>query len=123
MRFQLGTGLIRPTQIVFVPMLFLTPAAAVPLLVTLGGVLGELPDLLRRRAHPERLAVVVADGWYAIGPAIAVALLDQQTTLAVLARSPSSPSSRATWRLVARVSTSAPASSPPSCCRCSRSST
>jgi len=83
-RFQLGTGLIRPTQIVFVPMLFLTPAAAVPLLVTLGGVLGELPDLLRRRAHPERLAVVVADGWYAIGPAIAVALLDQQTTLAVL---------------------------------------
>ena len=55
-RFQLGTGLIRPTQIVFVPMLFLTPAAAVPLLVTLGGVLGELPDLLRRRAHPERLA-------------------------------------------------------------------
>ena len=59
-RFQLGTGLIRPTQIVFVPMLFLTPAAAVPLLVTLGGVLGELPDLLRRRAHPERLAVVIA---------------------------------------------------------------
>ena len=83
-RFQLGTGLIRPTQIVFVPMLFLTPAAAVPLLVTLGGVLGELPDLLRRRAHPERLAVVIADGWYAIGPALAVALLDQQTTLAVL---------------------------------------
>ena len=35
--------------------LFLTPAAAVPLLVTLGGVLGELPDLLRKLAHPERL--------------------------------------------------------------------
>jgi hypothetical protein len=27
-RFQLGPGLIRPTQLVFVPMLFLTPAAA-----------------------------------------------------------------------------------------------
>jgi serine phosphatase RsbU (regulator of sigma subunit) len=84
-RFQLGPGLIRPTQIVFVPMLFLTPAAAVPLLVTLGGVLGELPDLLRRRAHPERLAVVIADGWYAVAPALVVALLDQELTLVVLA--------------------------------------
>ena len=54
-RFPLGPGLIRPTQLVFVPMLFLTPAAAVPLLVALGSMLGELPDLLRRRAHPERL--------------------------------------------------------------------
>src|SRR5262245_14729193 len=26
-RFQLGPGLIRPTEVVFVPMLFLTPAA------------------------------------------------------------------------------------------------
>ncbi|MDA0179497.1 SpoIIE family protein phosphatase [Solirubrobacter phytolaccae] len=83
-RFQLGTGLIRPTQVVFVPMLFLTPAAAVPLLVTLGAVLGELPDLLRKRAHPERLAVVVADGWYAIGPALVVVAIGEPT-LAVLA--------------------------------------
>ena len=44
-RFQLGPGLIRPTQLVFVPMLFLTPAAAVPLLVALGSILGELPEL------------------------------------------------------------------------------
>ena len=72
-RFQLGPGLIRPTQLVFVPMLFLTPAAAVPLLVALGAVLGELPDLARRRAHPERLLVIVADGWYAVGPALIIA--------------------------------------------------
>src|SRR5690349_2143193 len=83
-RFPLGTGLIRPTEVVFVPMLFLTPAEAVPLLVTLGAVLGELPDLLRRRAHPERLAVVIADGWYAVPPAIVVALLGEPT-LGVLA--------------------------------------
>jgi PAS domain-containing protein len=56
----------------------------VPLLVTLGAVIGELPDLLRKRAHPERLAVVVADGWYAIPPALVVALTGD-LTLAVLA--------------------------------------
>ena len=69
-RFPLGPGLIRPTQIVFVPMLFLTPAAAVPALVVIGSLIGELPDLLRRHAHPERLLVTIADGWYAVGPAI-----------------------------------------------------
>ena len=74
-RFQLGPGLIRPTQLVFVPMLLLTPAAAVPLLVAVGALLGELPDLVRRRAHPERLLVIVADGWYAVGPALVIAAL------------------------------------------------
>ena len=74
-RFPLGPGLIRPTQIVFVPMLFLTPAAAVPALVVAGSLIGELPDLLRRRAHPERALVAVADGWYAVGPAIVIAVL------------------------------------------------
>jgi serine phosphatase RsbU (regulator of sigma subunit) len=74
-RFQLGPGLIRPTEVVFVPMLFLTPPAAVPVLVALGAILGELPELLRRRAHPERIALIVADGWYAIGPALVIAAL------------------------------------------------
>jgi hypothetical protein len=74
-RFPLGPGLIRPSQIVFVPLLFLTPAAAVPLLVALGSVLGDLPELIRRRAHPERLAVIIADGWYAVGPALVIAAL------------------------------------------------
>src|SRR4051794_4597786 len=39
-RFQLGTGLIRPTEVVFVPMLFLTPPLLVPLLVALGSIIG-----------------------------------------------------------------------------------
>ncbi|HET6548194.1 MAG TPA: SpoIIE family protein phosphatase [Solirubrobacter sp.] len=72
-RFQLGPGLIRPTEIVFVPMLFLAPPAAAPALVALGAVIGELPDLARRSAHPERLAVVLADGWYSVGPAVLIA--------------------------------------------------
>src|SRR3954468_4269785 len=75
-RFQFGTGLIRPTQLVFVPMVFLTPAPWVPALVGAGALLGELPDVLSRRAHPERLLVCVADGWYAFGPALVVVGLD-----------------------------------------------
>jgi serine phosphatase RsbU (regulator of sigma subunit) len=71
-RFQLGPGLIRPTEVVFVPMLFLTPAAAVPALVALGSLLGELPELARHRAHPERILVILSDGWYAVGPALVI---------------------------------------------------
>ena len=73
-RFQLGPGLIRPTQLVFVPLLMLTPAPWVPLLVGVGSLLGELPDVARRTAHPERLLVSVADGWYSFGPALVVGL-------------------------------------------------
>ena len=43
--------------------------------MALGSVLGELPELTRRRAHPERLLVIIADGWYAVGPALIIAAL------------------------------------------------
>ena len=84
-RFQLGPGLIRPTEVVFVPMLFLTPAAAVPVLVALGSLLGELPELLRRRAHPERVSVILSDGWYAVGPALVIAAFDPPSAQAATA--------------------------------------
>src|SRR4051794_16769473 len=74
-RFPLGPGLIRPTQLVFVPMVFLTPAPWVPALVALGSVLGELPEITRRSAHSERLLVIVADSWYAVGPALVIGAL------------------------------------------------
>ena len=72
-RFRFGPGLLRPTQLVFIPLAFLSPAAWVPGLVALGSVLGELPELVRRRARPERVLVVVADGWYSVGPALVIA--------------------------------------------------
>jgi GAF domain-containing protein len=74
-RFQVGPGLVRPTQLVLVPMLFLLPALTVPLLVAAGLVLSELPEIVRRRAHSERALVAVADSWHAVGPAIVVSLL------------------------------------------------
>jgi PAS domain-containing protein len=83
-RFPLGPGLIRPTEIVFIPMLFLTPAEAVPALVAIGALLGDTPEIIRHRAHAERLAVVVADGWYSVGPALVVAALGSEPTYGVL---------------------------------------
>src|SRR4051794_29347713 len=73
-RFQLGPGLVRPTELVLVPMLFLLPAPAVPALVALAGVLSELPEIISRRAHPERALVAVADAWHTVGPALVVTL-------------------------------------------------
>jgi serine phosphatase RsbU (regulator of sigma subunit)/PAS domain-containing protein len=78
-RFELGPGLIRPTELVFVPMVFVMPGAWVPVLVALGSLLGELPDIARRRAHPERLLVVLSDAWYAIGPALVVVVVARVT--------------------------------------------
>src|SRR4051794_32316915 len=74
-RFQVGPGLVRPTQLVLIPMLFLLPPLAVPLLVAAGSLLSELPAIVRRTAHPERVLVTLADSWYAIGPALVLGLL------------------------------------------------
>jgi PAS domain-containing protein len=72
-RFQLGPGLQRPTQLVFVPLVFLTPAPWVPALVGLGSILGDLPEIVRGKAHTERLVVTLSDAWYAVGPALVIA--------------------------------------------------
>jgi rsbT co-antagonist protein RsbR len=74
--FQLGPGLVGATQLAFVPMVFLLPPLAVPALVAAGAVLAVLPEIVSRRAHPERAVVAIADCWYAIGPAIVFELMD-----------------------------------------------
>jgi len=72
--FQLGPGFVSPTQLVFVPMLFLLPPEAVPALVAAGAIVSVAPEVVLRRAHPERVIVAVSDSWYAVGPAAVFAL-------------------------------------------------
>jgi anti-anti-sigma regulatory factor len=74
--FAVGPGQVSPTQLVFVPMLFLLPPEAVPALVVAGALLGALPGVVLGRAHPERLLFSVAGSWYAVGPAAVFALAD-----------------------------------------------
>ena len=73
-RFQMGAGYAVPTQIVLVPMLFLLPAETVPLAVAAGSVVGTLPGVLTGRAHGDRILVAVANGAFAVGPALVFAL-------------------------------------------------
>ena len=73
-KFEVGIGYALPTQLVFVPMLLLLPAGSVPLVVLAGMVLGHLPEVLVRGAHPDRLLFAPGDCWYAIGPAIVIGI-------------------------------------------------
>ncbi len=72
--FEVGIGSAIPTQLVFVPMLFLLPPAMVPLCVAIGLLLGNAATYMKRQEHPERALVVVASSWNAVGGALVIAL-------------------------------------------------
>ena len=69
-KFETGVGYTNPTQLVFVPMLFLLPTATVPLLVAAANLIGELPEYLRGRRNPERALITLGDCWYTVTPAL-----------------------------------------------------
>ena len=73
-RFHTGSFWTVPTQLIFVPMLFLLPTNAVPLLIPIALILSRLPDYVGRRVHPSRALIMVGDSWYAIGPALILVL-------------------------------------------------
>ena len=70
LEFDFGAGFTSPTQLVFVPMLFVLPPAAVPLAVAAAYALDRLPAILSGRWHPQRLLFAFGDAWYALGPAL-----------------------------------------------------
>ena len=72
--FEVGTGSAIPTQLVFVPMLFVLPAGVLPASVALGLVAGALPDVARGRVHAERLPAQLVGSWHSVGPAVVMLL-------------------------------------------------
>jgi HD-GYP domain-containing protein (c-di-GMP phosphodiesterase class II) len=74
-RFPIGYGFTIPTQLVLVPMLFLVPLGAVPLLVAAGMLLGGLPEYLNGERHPTRAIAAVGDSWHAVGPVAVLAAI------------------------------------------------
>jgi putative nucleotidyltransferase with HDIG domain len=68
-RFPIGYGFTVPTQLVFVPMLFLLPVGAVPLGVAAAMVLRNVPEYVRGERHASRVLLAVGDAWHSIGPA------------------------------------------------------
>lgn len=73
-RFDFGAGFTVPTQAVFVPMLFAVPVAIVPLLTLLALVLGMVPAVARGRIAPSWMLTAAGNCWFAIGPAVVLAL-------------------------------------------------
>jgi HD-GYP domain-containing protein (c-di-GMP phosphodiesterase class II) len=75
-RFEVGPGWMVPTQVLFVPMLLLLPPWLVPIAVALATTLSDVPGVLRGRIYPDRLLIAPASAWYAVGPALLIALAD-----------------------------------------------
>jgi hypothetical protein len=68
--FRIASGWTDPSQVVFVPMLFLLPTNTVPLLVAGALLLARIPDYVNRDVHIGRAWLRIADAWYSIWPAL-----------------------------------------------------
>jgi signal transduction histidine kinase/CheY-like chemotaxis protein len=69
-KFEVGSGVTIPTQLVLVPMFFVLPAGQVPIAVALGLVLGHIPEFFRRELPLARISVMIGNAWYSLGPAL-----------------------------------------------------
>jgi len=72
-QFEVAGGYTIPTEVVFVPMWFLLPPGLLPAAVCCGLILGVIPDLVRRRTSLDRIALILAGSWHAVGPALVLA--------------------------------------------------
>jgi HD-GYP domain-containing protein (c-di-GMP phosphodiesterase class II) len=72
--FEVGPWTVVPTQLIFVPMLFLLPLPIVPLVVAFCGLAGSAVDRVRGEAHLERAILVPTSSWFALGPALVLSL-------------------------------------------------
>jgi HD-GYP domain-containing protein (c-di-GMP phosphodiesterase class II) len=77
-RFHVGSGWTPPTQVVFVPMLFVLPTPFVPLIVAACFVADELPQAFRGHLAPTRALARIGDSFYSLGPALVLLLFGGQ---------------------------------------------
>ena len=91
-QFEIGPGVASPAALAIVPMLFLLPLSAIPLLVPLGRVIAKIPDFVMKRHHVDRWLFCFADEWPTLGPVLVLGLL-----------APGPPSSEHVWVYVLAV--------------------
>lgn len=77
-RFQVGSAWTPPTQLVFVPMLFVLPTPFVPLIVAACFLAGQLPQALGGHLARTRALARVGDSFYSLGPALVLVLFGGQ---------------------------------------------
>ena len=85
-RFDVTMGFTVPTQLAFVPLLFVLPPALVPVAVVVAVMLAAVPRVLRGAMRPARLLSAFGNSWFAVGPAavFAIAGVDPSEASAVL---------------------------------------
>jgi HD-GYP domain-containing protein (c-di-GMP phosphodiesterase class II) len=71
--FEVGSGLAVPTQILFVPMLFVLPLGTVPFAVAAGIMLANIAEILEGRIQAERVFVRLGNAFYSLGPVLVLA--------------------------------------------------
>ncbi len=67
-----------PTELVLVPMLFLLPTPAVPLIVSVSWALGRVLDYASGQTSVHRAFHVFGDCWHAVGPALVLIVAGAQ---------------------------------------------
>jgi serine phosphatase RsbU (regulator of sigma subunit) len=78
-KYPVGSAWTAPTQLVFVPMLFVLPTPLVPLIVAACSVADRLPQAVRGPVAPARLLARVGDSFYALGPALVLVAFGGET--------------------------------------------
>jgi putative nucleotidyltransferase with HDIG domain len=69
--FEISTGAAVPTQLAFVPMLFLLPPTLVPAAVVCGYIAAAA---MRRRRLGRGLLLAISSCWFSVGPAVLLAI-------------------------------------------------
>ena len=77
-QFPVGSAWTRPTQVVFVPMLFLLPIGVVPLVVAGCLLLDLWPEIPRHRVSAMRVLARLGDSLYSVGPVLVLVLAHAQ---------------------------------------------
>ena len=77
-QYPVGSSWTAPTQLAFVPMLFVLPTPFVPLIVAACSLADRLPAALGRPVAPTRLLARIGDSFYALGPALVLVLFGAQ---------------------------------------------
>jgi HD-GYP domain-containing protein (c-di-GMP phosphodiesterase class II) len=77
--FAVGSGYAIPTELVFVPMLFVVPLREVPLCVAAGLLLRDVPEILNGRFKLDRSLLRLVSSWHALGPVLVLALAGAHT--------------------------------------------
>ena len=73
--FEVGSGVVVPTELVFAAMMFTLPARFLPVAVAAAMVMSRAPELARRTEPFVSVLPGVGSGWFALGPtAVLIAL-------------------------------------------------